>query len=105
MIDEKFYCQQLENQKTALRVNRSEIRKVRLFHDNARSHTARVPRQKLEELGWEVLPHPPYSPDLAPSDYHLFHSLRNHIVTKRFDDEADLKSNFEVSFSSLSKKL
>jgi len=34
-------------------------------------------RQKLRELGWEVLMHPPYSPDIAPSDYHLFRSLQN----------------------------
>ena len=49
-------------------------------------------RQKLEEFGWEVLSHPPYSPDLAPSDYHLFRSLRNHLVKKQFDDQAQLKS-------------
>jgi hypothetical protein len=29
----------------------------------------------VQELDWEILPHPPYSPDLAPSDYHLFPSL------------------------------
>jgi len=34
-------------------------------------------RQKLQELGWEVLMHPPYSLDVAPSDYHLFRSLQN----------------------------
>jgi len=34
-------------------------------------------QQKLQELGWEVLIHPPYSPDIAPSDYHLFRSLQN----------------------------
>ena len=62
-------------------------------------------RQKLEEFGWEVLPHPPYSPDLAPSDYHLFCSLRNHLVKKQFDDQAQLKSDLENFFSSLSMKL
>jgi len=34
-------------------------------------------RQKLRELSWEVLMHPPYSPDIAPSYYHLFRSLQN----------------------------
>ncbi|GFV94634.1 histone-lysine N-methyltransferase SETMAR [Trichonephila clavipes] len=49
-----------------------------IFHqDNARPHTSVVTRQKLWELGWEVLMHPPYSPDLAPSDYSLFIALQN----------------------------
>jgi len=34
--------------------------------------TSLVTRQKLMELGWELMLHPPYSPDLAPSDYYLF---------------------------------
>jgi hypothetical protein len=33
----------------------------------------------IQELDWEILPHPPYSSDLAPSDYHLFRSLSNNL--------------------------
>ena len=40
-------------------------------------------RQKLRELGWEVLLHPPYSPDLAPSDYHLFLSMANELGSRK----------------------
>ena len=48
-------------------------RKGVIFHqDSARPHTFLVTRKKLLELGWEVMPHPQYSPNLAPSDYHLF---------------------------------
>ena len=90
--------------KAALQVNRSERRKVPLLHDNARAHTEKVTRQKLEEFEWEVLLHPLHWLDLAPFDYHLLRSLRNDLVTKRFDGEADLKSDLEVFFSSLSKK-
>ena len=91
-IDSKLYCEQLQNLKVALQANRPERRKVRLLHDNAKAHTSKITRQKLEEFWWEVLPHPPYSPDLAPSDYHLFRSLRSHLVKKQFDDQAQLKS-------------
>ena len=36
--------------------------------------------------------HPPYSPDLAPSDYYLFRSLQNSLNSKTFNDDEDVKS-------------
>jgi histone-lysine N-methyltransferase SETMAR len=41
-------------------------------------------QQKIKELKWKILDHPPYSPDLAPSDYQLFRSLQNHLNNKKF---------------------
>ena len=45
--------------------------KIILLHDNARLHVAAPVKTYLETLKWEVLPYPPYSPDIAPSDYHF----------------------------------
>jgi len=36
-------------------------------------------------MGWEVLPHPPYSPDLAPSDYHLFGFVKNQMRGQHYE--------------------
>ncbi|GFR68206.1 histone-lysine N-methyltransferase SETMAR [Elysia marginata] len=63
---------------------------VILQHDNARPHTARVTQGWLEKYGWDILPHPPHSPDLTPSDYHLFGPLKRELVGKRFDDDKEL---------------
>ncbi|KAG5308899.1 MOS1T transposase, partial [Pseudoatta argentina] len=42
-------------------------------------------RQKRKGfLKWEVLPHPPYSPDIAPSDFHLFRSMAHGLADRRF---------------------
>ena len=49
-IDSKLYCEQLQNLKVALQANCSERRKVRLLHDNAKPHTSKITRQKLEEF-------------------------------------------------------
>ena len=62
------------------------------YHDNASPHTSLATRTKLFGLGWEVMSHPPYSPDLAPSDYHLFRSLQNFLNGKNFSNSDDLKS-------------
>ncbi|XP_017062383.1 histone-lysine N-methyltransferase SETMAR-like [Drosophila ficusphila] len=86
-LNSDLYCQQLDRLKTALMQKRpSLINRGRIaFHqDNARPHTSLVTRQKLRELGWEVLVHPPYSPDLAPSDYHLFLSMANALGSLKF---------------------
>ena len=87
---QSFAAKTLENLKATLRVNCPERQKVRLLHENARPHAAKVTRHKLKEFVRQVLPHPSYLPYLAPSDYYLFRSLRSHPVTKHFDDEADL---------------
>ena len=53
-------------------------------------------------MGWETLPHAPYSPDLAPTDYHLFRSLSNFLREKSFDDVDNLKSDIDFFFQSKS---
>jgi len=50
--------------------------KVILLYDNTRPHVAKVVKKYLETLKWDVLPHPPYSPDIAPSDYWLFRRMQ-----------------------------
>ncbi len=51
------------------------------------AHTSNVARQKQIELGCELLTHPPYSPDLASSDFHLFLSLSNALRVKYINDK------------------
>ncbi|KAG5318377.1 MOS1T transposase, partial [Pseudoatta argentina] len=58
--------------------------KVILLHDNARPHVAKPVKIYLETLKWEVLPHPPYSPDIASSDFHLFRSMAHGLADRRF---------------------
>ena len=61
-------------------------------------------RQKLLQLGWEVLIHPSYSPDIAPSDSHLFRSLQNSLNGKNFNSLEDCKRYLEQLFVQKDKK-
>jgi len=60
-------------------------------HDNARLHSATQTQDLITSFRREQMDHPPYSPDLAPSDFHLFLHLKNFLGGKRFDDDSDLK--------------
>ena len=61
-------------------------------HGNARPHVAIPVKNYLENSEWEVLPHLPYSPDLAPSDYHLFRSMQIALTGIRFTSEQGIKN-------------
>ena len=49
---------------------------VLFLHETAPAHRALATQKKLAYLGFHCLDHPPYSLDLAPSDYHLFPLLK-----------------------------
>jgi histone-lysine N-methyltransferase SETMAR len=67
-----------------------DVIKVLLHHSNVRPHTNLRTREAITKLQWTVLPHPLYSPDLAPSDYHLFGPLKDAIRGKRFEDDEEV---------------
>ncbi|GFR82580.1 transposase [Elysia marginata] len=61
-----------------------------LPHENAGPHKARATTQSLRELGIKFLPHPAYSPDLAPCDFWLFSILKDRLAGRKFDRIQDL---------------
>jgi histone-lysine N-methyltransferase SETMAR len=69
-----------------------DVTKALLRHNNARPHTSLHTQETITKFQWTVLPHPPYSPDLAPSDYHLFSPLKNAIRGNKFEDDEDVIS-------------
>lgn len=97
-VTKELYCEQLDRLNIKIKELRPQIDKVRYLHDNAPAHRAKMTSEKLASLGWEVMPHPPYSPDLAPTDYHLFRSLQNHIANMKFNDNEHLKTELETFF-------
>jgi len=62
-------------------------KRVLLLHDNTRQHTAAHSVDTLHALKFEVLKHPPYSPDLAPLDFHLFGPIKEHLQGQKFADD------------------
>ena len=62
-----------------------------LLQDNARPHSAAQTQHLITSFKWEQMDHPQYSPDLAPSDFHLFLHLKKFLEVKQFDDDDDPK--------------
>ena len=70
-----------------------------LFHqDKLLTTTA-----KLDELNFELIPHPPFSPDMAPSDYWLFADLKKCLQEKRFSSNEEVILETEVYFKAKDK--
>uniref|UniRef100_A0A915DJH4 Transposase n=1 Tax=Ditylenchus dipsaci TaxID=166011 RepID=A0A915DJH4_9BILA len=90
-ITADVYCEQLDRVQKALNEKREHCKKTLFLHDNATPDKAKKTKNKLEKLGWTVVPHPPYSPDLATTNYKLFRSLQNALKEKEFKTVKEIR--------------
>jgi len=85
-ITVEYYSNLLTRLDAKIRENRLGLQKKEIvFHqDNAPAHKSVLAIGKLRDLHYELLEHPPYSPDLAPSDFFLFPKLKLFLAGQRF---------------------
>ncbi|UYV63239.1 hypothetical protein LAZ67_2003519 [Cordylochernes scorpioides] len=88
------YCEVLTKLRAAIKRKRPGLlsRKLLLVHDNARPHAARTTQTLLENCKWKIFTHPLHSPDLAPSDFHLFPALKLHSGGKHFANDYEVQA-------------
>jgi len=91
-INAEYYSSLLVQLKDILKEKHREkfTKGVLFLHGNAPAHRALATQKKLACLGYQCLDHQPYSPDLAPSDYHLFPGLKKQLKVRHFSSEAEV---------------
>lgn len=111
IINSEYYCNILLETRSIRRKPRNQD--LYLLHDNAPIHTSRKTQETLTNAGFVQLDHPPYSPDLAPSDFWLYNRLKKHMRGKNFGSKDDMRDNvtkflmeqdqnfFEIGFNGL----
>ncbi|GFX42538.1 mariner Mos1 transposase [Trichonephila clavipes] len=96
-INAATYCATLTKLRRAIQNKQCGLltSRVLLLHDNARLHSAINTQNLIRSFGWEQIDHPPYSPDFAPSDFHLFRYLKELLGGKRFDTADEVKEEVQ----------
>ena len=92
-----YYANLLDQLRTAIREKRrGKLSKgVLLQQDNVRVHTCKVAIDAVERNGYELIQHPAYSPDLAPSDFFLFPYLKKDIRGLHFRSDEEVVTAVE----------
>jgi len=67
-----------------------------LLHDNAQPHTVARTNALIKLFNLDIFDHPPYSPDLAPSNYHLFTKMKVWLATQRFHTNEELMDGVNI---------
>ncbi|GBO04037.1 Histone-lysine N-methyltransferase SETMAR, partial [Araneus ventricosus] len=93
-INANRYCETLRKLRRAIQNRRRRMLSggIVLLHDNAHPRTAAATQELLDHFGWETFDHPPYSLDLAPSDFHLFLKLKEFLGNKCFGSDEELEN-------------
>lgn len=106
-INADLYSEQLDRMHAALVLRYPALvnrKRVILQQDNASPHTANTTKEKIRELNSiELLPHPAYSPDLAPSDFHLFRSMAHFLRGRSFANLEEVENGCREFFASKDK--
>ena len=76
-----------------------------LHHDNAPAQTFTVVTAKLIELGYQLLSHPPYSPDLVPHDFFMFPNLKKSVAWQKFESNEEVIAATEIYFAFTSENV
>jgi len=84
------YCETLQSLKQHIRRIRPERNMFLLHQNNARPHCSAQTQDATASLKFTVVPHPPYSPDLAPSDFWLFAKLKEMLKGQHFSSDAEV---------------
>ncbi|PNF18540.1 hypothetical protein B7P43_G08515 [Cryptotermes secundus] len=75
-----------------------------VLHDNARLHTAYIVQEFLAKNKMAVVPHPLYSPDLAPCNFFLFPKMKIKLKGRRFDTVEEIQAEMQTVLNTLTKK-
>lgn len=104
-ITGQYYAALLDQLNDNIKEKRPHLKKkkVLFLQDNAPVHTSTIAMAKFHELRFELLPHPPYSPDLAPSDFFLFPNLKKWLGGKRFTSNDEIIDATNSYFEDLDK--
>lgn len=100
-----YYTSVLATLRKHIAKKRPELSRTgwRLHHDNARPHVANQVMQFLARFNITCVPHPPYSPDLAPCDFFLFPSLKAKLRGIRFENSEAVLKKSEAILKDLTK--
>ena len=104
-INSDYYVALLDGLNAEIKKKRPHMqKKILLFHqDNAPCHKSMKTMVILNELSFKLLRHPPYSPDLAPSNYWLFVDLKKMLQGERFDSNEEVIAETEAYFENKDK--
>jgi hypothetical protein len=88
-INAGVYCNTLKKLHRAIQNKRCGMLSwgVVMLHENSRPHTATTTQDLITTFGWEQFDRPPYSPDLAPSAFHVFLHMKTLLGGQRFHDD------------------
>ena len=90
-VNAQYYSAYLQNHlRRAVRRNWLQLQSVIILHDNATPHKTICLRDLLQRWRWELLEHPPYSPDLSPCEYDLIPKLKAPLHGHRFRTRDDI---------------